>query len=305
MAGQGSIVALAGGVGGGRMADGLVRALPEDRLTVVVNTADDFEHIGLYVSPDLDSVMYAVAGIDNRETGWGIAGETWAFLDALARLGGETWFKLGDRDLATHVIRTHRLRNGDSLSKVTAFLFTALGITHRIVPMSDDPVRTQVVTETGKLAFQDYFVRLRSKPRVLGFEFAGASVAAPSPAAAAALARPGLAAIVFCPSNPFVSIAPILAVPAIGNAVRGRQVPCVAVSPIVGGKAIKGPAMRMMVDLGVESSALGVARHYGKLIDGLVIDEVDARLAIMKSADDKVRLARSTVDFALRLAGRR
>jgi LPPG:FO 2-phospho-L-lactate transferase len=320
MSGAGSIVALAGGVGGGRMAYGLVHALSPERLSVIVNTADDFEHMGLHVSPDLDSVMYAVAALDNPETGWAVVGETWAFMEAVARLGGPTWFNLGDRDLATHVIRTDRLRHGTSLSEITAALQNALGLRHRIAPMTDDSVRTMVLTPEGRLEFQDYFVRRKSEPRVRSFEFVGAAAASPSPPATAALADPGLSAIVFCPSNPFVSIAPILAVPAIGQAVRDRRVPCVAVSPIVGGKAVKGPAMRMMNDLGIEPSALGVARHYGSLIDGIVVDDVDAGLAtaiedlgigvlvtgtIMRTAEDKVRLARSTIEFASRLSVRR
>jgi len=319
MGDTGNIVAFAGGVGGGKLATGLARALAADRLTIVVNTADDFEHLGLHVSPDLDSVMYAMAGMENTETGWGIAGETWSFMEALARLGGETWFRLGDRDLATHVVRTRRLRAGDTLSEITASLYAALGIAHRVVPMSDDAVRTAVVTDTGILDFQDYFVRQQAEPHVRGFEFRGAGAARPAPAVEAALADPSLAAIVVCPSNPFVSVAPILAVPRIGAAVRSRRVPLVAVSPIVGGKAVKGPAMRMMLDLGIESSALGIARHYGELIDGLVIDRVDAALAgpiealgirvhvmdtIMRTAEDKARLADATAEFARTLAVR-
>jgi LPPG:FO 2-phospho-L-lactate transferase len=315
----GGIVAFAGGVGGGRLAAGLARVLAPERLTVVVNTADDFEHLGLHVAPDLDSVMYAMAGFDNAETGWGVAGETWSFMDALGRLGGETWFRLGDRDLATHVVRSRRLRDGDTLSGVTAALFNALGIAHRVVPMTDDPVRTAVLTDDGTLDFQDYFVRRRAEPRVRGFEFRGAAAARAAPAVSAALADPALGALVFCPSNPFVSIAPILAVPAIGAAVRARRVPLVAVSPIVGGKAVKGPAMRMMRDLGLESSVLGIARHYGDLIDGLVIDRIDAALAreiealgirvqvtgtVMHSAEDKARLAAETVAFAHTLVRR-
>jgi LPPG:FO 2-phospho-L-lactate transferase len=320
MGATGNIVAFAGGVGGGKLAAGLARALAPGRLTIVVNTADDFEHLGLHVSPDLDSVMYALAGMDNEETGWGIAGETWSFMDALARLGEETWFRLGDRDLATHIVRTRRLRAGATLSEITAALYAALGIAHRVAPMTDDPVRTAVVTDDGTLDFQDYFVRRRAEPRVRGFEFRGADLARPAPAVEAALADPALAALVLCPSNPFVSIAPILAVPAIGAALRARRVPLVAVSPIVAGKAVKGPAMRMMLDLGIESSALGIARHYGSLVDGLIIDRIDAALAgpieavgtrvrvtdtIMRSADDKARLAGATVEFARTLAIRR
>jgi LPPG:FO 2-phospho-L-lactate transferase len=234
-------------------------------------------------------------------------------MDALGRLGGETWFKLGDRDMATHVLRTRSLRAGATLSEVTRTLLAALGIAHRIVPMSDDPVRTIVLTDEGKLAFQDYFVRRKCEPRVRGFEFPGAGGARPALAVSAALADPNLAAIVFCPSNPFVSIGPILAVPGIETAVRSRRVPLVAVSPIVGGRAVKGPASRMMTDLGIEPTVIGLARHYGDLIDGIVIDEADAASVdgvkalgirthvtrtVMSSGDDKTRLAAETVEFA-------
>jgi LPPG:FO 2-phospho-L-lactate transferase len=300
----GNIVAFAGGVGGGKLAAGLARALAPERLTIVVNTADDFEHLGLHVAPDLDSVMYAMAGMDNAETGWGIAGETWSFMEALARLGGETWFRLGDRDLATHVVRTRRLRAGDTLSEITASLNAALGIAHRVAPMTDDAVRTAVATDTGILDFQDYFVRRRAEPRVRGFEFRGADAARPAPAVEAALADPALAALVFCPSNPFVSIAPILAVPSIGAAIRSRRAPLAAVSPIVGGAAVKGPAARMMRDLGIESSALRVDAALAGSIEaaGMRVLVTDT---IMRTAGDKARLAGETVEFARTLAVRR
>lgn len=311
------IVALAGGVGGAKLADGLARRLAPEDLVVAVNTGDDFEHLGLSVSPDLDTVMYTLAGIANPAQGWGVAGETWQFMDALGRLGGETWFKLGDRDLATHVERTRRLAAGETLSSVTGTLCRALGIAHRIVPMSDRPVRTIVHTDSGRLGFQDYFVRRRCEPAVRSLEFAGASSAVPSPAFAAALSDPRLRAIVVCPSNPFLSIAPILAVPGVRAAVERASCPVVAVSPIIGDAAVKGPAAKILRELGREVSAAAVAREYAGWVDGLVIDERDrdrageveaaglrARVAgtLMTSAADRDRLADTVLAFAATLA---
>ena len=272
------ILALAGGVGGARLADGLA-ALLGPELAVIVNTGDDFEHLGLSVSPDLDTVMYTLAGIANAETGWGIAGESWNFLDQVERLGGPGWFRLGDRDLATHVLRSERLRQGERLTAITADLCRRLGIAAGVLPMCDGPVRTMVETEAGPLAFQDYFVRLRCAPAVTGFAFAGVERAGPSPEFRAALGDAGLAAILVCPSNPFVSIDPILAVPGLEALLRGRGVPIVAVSPIIGGAAVKGPAAKMMQELGLEVSALAVAEHYRGFIDALLIDQADAALA--------------------------
>ncbi|MDE0334950.1 MAG: 2-phospho-L-lactate transferase [Defluviicoccus sp.] len=309
----GTILALAGGVGGAKLARGLADALDPDRLTVAVNTGDDFEHMGLPISPDLDTVMYTLAGRANPETGWGVAGETWSFIEAVGDLGGETWFRLGDRDLATHVLRRRMLDAGKTLSEATDALAAALGIRHRIVPMSDRAVRTVVETDEGTLPFQDYFVRRRCEPRVAAFRFDGIEAAAPSPGLAAVLSDRDLEAVVICPSNPYVSVAPILGIPAVAEFVDARRVPIVAVSPIVGGQAIKGPAAKMMVELGAETSALGIARHYGARIDGLVIDEVDAALApdvealgvavhvaqtVMRSQEDSRALARETLAFA-------
>ncbi len=314
------IVALAGGVGGAKLADGLARVVAPGGLTITVNTGDDFEHLGLHVSPDLDTVMYTLAGRNNPETGWGLAGETWAFMAALERLGGETWFRLGDQDIATHVERTRRLGDGETLSSVTAGLCGRLGIGHRIVPMSDDPVRTMVLTDEGRLPFQDYFVRLRCEPRVTGFEFDGAEAARPSPALSAVMGSGSISAAIICPSNPYVSVGPILAVPEIARWLCARAFPIVAVSPIVGGRAIKGPAAKMMAELGVEVSALAVARHYGGLLDGMVIDVADQALApaieaegprvavtgtIMNSAADRAELAEAVVQFAKTLEARR
>jgi LPPG:FO 2-phospho-L-lactate transferase len=314
------IVALAGGVGGAKLADGLARVVAPGGLTIAVNTGDDFEHLGLHVSPDLDTVMYTLAGRNNTETGWGLAGETWAFMTALERLGGETWFQLGDQDLATHVERTRRLRDGETLSAVTAGLCDRFGIGHPIIPMSDDPVSTMVLTDGGRLAFQDYFVRLRCEPRVTGFEFDGAEAAHPSPALSTVMESGSITAAIICPSNPYVSVGPILAVPDIARWLGAREFPVVAVSPIVGGRALKGPAAKMMAELGVEVSALAVARHHGGLLDGMVVDRTDEALAtaieaegirvavtgtIMNSAATRAALAQDVVSFAKTLEARR
>jgi LPPG:FO 2-phospho-L-lactate transferase len=270
----GNVVGLAGGVGGAKLADGLAQLLRE-RLTVIVNTGDDFTHLGLHISPDLDTVMYTLAGIANPQTGWGIAGETWNFLRHIERLGGPAWFRLGDRDLATHVLRTERLAAGDTHTAVTAALCRALGITATLLPMSDNPVRTIIRSDDGELPFQDYFVRLACAVSVRSIRYDGA----PAARLNAALARLDPAAIVICPSNPYLSVDPILAVPGMRAWLRAQGCPIVAVSPIVGGAAIKGPAAKIMAELGAPASALGIARHYAGLADGLVIDTTDAGLA--------------------------
>lgn len=268
------IVALAGGVGGAKLAAGLARVLPPEDLVIAVNTGDDFEHLGLHVAPDLDTVMYTLAGIANTETGWGRANETWSFMEALEEFGGPTWFRLGDRDLATNVERTRRLRAGDTLSDVTRDLCARLRVRHAVVPMSDDPVRTVVHSDHGAIEFQHYFVRDRCVPRVQRLEYRGAESARPSPALRAALDR--CSGVVFCPSNPYLSIAPILAVPGVRDAIDARAL---AVSPIIAGRAVKGPAAKIMRELGVEPSALAVARHYRGVVRALVIDRTDATLA--------------------------
>jgi LPPG:FO 2-phospho-L-lactate transferase len=269
------IVALAGGVGGARLAVGLAAVLRPERLTVVVNTGDDFEHLGLSICPDLDTVMYTLAGLNNPELGWGRADETWSFMETLEALGGETWFRLGDRDLAVHVLRTAALARGERLSDITRTLTQRLGIDHAVVPMSDDPVRTVVMTNEGELPFQDYFVRRRCEPAVLGFRFEGAG-SADAPDALRAIIGSRVDAVIVCPSNPFVSIAPMLGVAEIRDWLARRSFPVVGVSPIVGGQAVKGPAAKMMRELGVDASAAGVAIHYGSLVDAWVIDERDA-----------------------------
>jgi len=309
------VVALAGGVGGAKLADGLARLLGE-RLCVVVNTGDDFEHFGLPISPDLDTVMYTLGGVANPRTGWGIAGDTWNFMSQIERLGGPAWFRLGDRDLATHIVRARRLAAGDTLSAVTTALCKALGVVAALVPMSDDPVRTMVLTDDGELAFQDYFVRLACAVPIRGLRYRGAEAAALNPA----LAEAKISAIVICPSNPYLSIDPILAVRGMRDWIAGQRVPVLAVSPIVGGAAVKGPAGKIMAELGVPVTAAAVARHYGGLVDALVIDEADAGLkdeieaagvaasvapTIMRGADDRVALARTCLALIREHAGGR
>ena len=272
------VVLLAGGVGGAKLAHGLQAKLG-NRLVVIVNTADDVERHGLLVSPDHDTVMYTLAGIDNREWGWGIAGETFAAAGMLERYGEETWFRLGDRDLATHVVRTARLRRGDRPTQIARDLQHALGVRAVILPMSDQPVRSEVLTDDGWIAFQDYFVRLHQEPEVRDIRFAGIEEATSPPEVDAALEA--AEAIVIAPSNPFVSIRPILAIAGVEaglQTARSRGAPVVAVSGIVGGVALKGPADRMLVSLGHEASALGVARQYTGIADVFVLDRLDEAL---------------------------
>jgi LPPG:FO 2-phospho-L-lactate transferase len=276
------VVCLAGGVGGAKLADGIQRALEPGELTVVVNTGDDLERHSLLVCPDQDTVLYTLAGIADPAQGWGIAGETWQVMSQLARLGEETWFRLGDKDVATHLFRTERLRRGEGLTAVALELCAALGVPSRILPMTDKPVRTRVRTDDGWLDFQDYFVRLRQAPEVREVRFEGADLSSITPEVEEALA--GAEAIVVAPSNPIVSIGPILAVPGIGDAIaaaRARGVRSVGVSGIVGGKALRGPADRMMASLGDEPTALGVARRYASLglLDVFVLDRLDEPLA--------------------------
>lgn len=311
------VVALAGGVGGARLADGLARVLTPQNLTVIVNTGDDFEHLGLTICPDLDTVCYTLAGIANSETGWGRAGETWHALESLAQLGGPDWFRLGDKDIGLHLERTRRLRSGQPLSQVTQAICAALGVNPTVLPMSDDRVSTWVYTDEGNLPFQEYFVHRQCRPQVTGFHFAGIEAAVPAPGIFDAL---NLAqAIIICPSNPWVSVDPILAVPGLRDALETRQAvhcPIVAISPIIGGKTVKGPAAKMYAELGISPSAVSVARHYGKLINGFVLDRVDEDLAeeveklgiptlvtdtLMRTPDDRRRVATEMLSFAMRL----
>jgi LPPG:FO 2-phospho-L-lactate transferase len=273
---DGRVLALSGGIGGAKLALGLSRILPAGKLVVVANTGDDFEHLGLSISPDLDTLMYTLAGIDNSETGWGLRSETWNFMAALDALGGETWFKLGDRDLATHVERTRRLDAGETLSRITDDFCRRLDVRTKVLPMSDDKVRTRLRTAEGWLAFQDYFVRRRCAPAVAELAYQGAAEARPHAEFIAALADPRLRAVVICPSNPFLSIDPILALPGVRAALAACPAPVVAVSPIISGRAVKGPTAKMMTELGLPVTADAVARHYGELIDGYLVDHGDA-----------------------------
>jgi LPPG:FO 2-phospho-L-lactate transferase len=304
------IVALAGGVGGAKLAHGLYRALGPETLTVVVNTADDFDHFGLRVCPDADTVTYTLAGLANPTTGWGVVDDTFETLAMLARYGHDPWFKIGDRDFATHISRTQRLRTGESLTSVIFTMARALGVQARILPMCDAPVATKVVTPEGLLDFQEYFVHRHQEDTVAGVVFEGIEAATVSDGVGEALSA--AEAIVFCPSNPIVSIGPILAVPGVQALLADRRVPRVAVSPIVGGQALRGPADRMLRTLGHEVSAFGVAAIYRDLIDVMVIDEQDAELAprvealgmavlvaptIMRDEADREALARRILEF--------
>ena len=309
------ILALAGGVGGGKLARGLAAVLPPDRLAIVVNTADDFVHFGLHISPDIDSVLYALADRNDPERGWGLAGETWNFMSAMERLNEATWFRVGDQDLATHVLRTRELGAGRSLSDVTELLARRLGIAHGVAPMTDDAVRSIVSSDAGLLDFQEYFVKRQCRPAFHGATFENCANSRPSKIFRDALER--AQAIVITPSNPFVSIDPILSLPGVVEALRQPHRPVIAVSPIIGGEAVKGPLAKMMSELGIEVSATGVARHYGQLVDGWIIDQVDRDLApeiealgcrvkicdtIMRTLDDKARLAQDVVEMAVEMA---
>jgi LPPG:FO 2-phospho-L-lactate transferase len=311
------VLALAGGVGGAKLAAGLQEVLPAGDLSVVVNTADDFDLWGLHICPDLDTVMYTLAKISNPETGWGIAGEPFETLNMLERYGEDTWFRLGDRDLATHVLRTDRLRSGEMLTEVTAGLSGALGVQSAVLPMSDDPVSTVLETPAGCLEFQEYFVRRGQSDEVLGVELRGIEDARPTGAVLAAIS--GADCIVICPSNPVVSVAPILALFGVEEAMASSSAPKVAVSPIIGGRALKGPADRMLASLGHEVSAAGVARMYSGLVDGMVVDTVDederhrieeigmrvlATDSVMHDAGDRARLASETLEFGAGMVAR-
>lgn len=318
---SGSVVALCGGVGGAKLALGLASSAtsPDRRapsLTVIVNTGDDFEHLGLSISPDIDTVLYTLGGVADRERGWGRADETWHFMESVRQLGGESWFQLGDRDLAIHVERTRWLREGGTLERFVARAAAALGIETRIIPMTNDRVRTIVETDEGTLPFQRYFVERRCAPVVQSLRFEGAGRSRPAGGVIPALTDPGVRAIVICPSNPYLSVDPILAVPGIREALEHAAAPVIAVSPIIGGQAVKGPTVKIMAELGVDADTRAIAAHYLGLIDGLVIDEVDAPEAagvdvpvlctrtLMNDLADRERLARDVLAFAGTLTGR-
>jgi LPPG:FO 2-phospho-L-lactate transferase len=311
------IIALSGGVGGAKLALGLARVMPPEELVVIVNTGDDFEHLGLSISPDIDTVAYTLAGIANRDVGWGRQDETWSFMETMEVLGGETWFRLGDRDVALHVERTRRLSNGETLSAITDDVCRRLGIKSRVIPMSDDPVRTRLRTEEGWLDFQEYFVHRRCEPIVHELLFQGAGAAQAHPDFLAALSNPALKAIVICPSNPFISVEPILAIPGVRQAMIDSPAPIIAVSPIIAGQAVKGPTAKMMKELGLDPSAGTVAHRYHDLLDGYVIDHadmsevvsIDARVTLaqtlMRTLEDREALARTVLDAAAVLRRRR
>ncbi|MFM7121938.1 MAG: 2-phospho-L-lactate transferase [Gammaproteobacteria bacterium] len=301
------ILAITGGVGGAKLALGLARCLGPDEVLFAVNTGDDFTHLGLEIMPDLDTLTYTLSGLANPTLGWGRTDETWHFLESLEALGGESWFRLGDRDLALHAHRTALLAAGKSRTDVAALIARALGIAHTLVPMSDDPVRTVVHTPAGPLAFQHYFVRERCAPTVTGFHFEGVLQARPNPRILDWLKT--ATGVVICPSNPFVSVDPLLHLPGLRDALRAAQAPVIAVSPIVGGQAIKGPTAKMMQELAVPATAAQVAAHYGDLLDGFVLDQVDADLhgqlapativaqTVMLTLDDRVALAETVLRF--------
>lgn len=305
------VVLLVGGVGGAKLALGLAEVLPAGSLTIIVNTADDFEHLGLHVSPDLDTVMYTLAGLANPLTGWGVEGDTFRAIEMVGRYGGPTWFRLGDSDLGTNLLRTVMLREGHTLTEITRQLCGALGIQHPILPMTDHTVQTWLDTDQGPLAFQEYFVRERWQPVVHRIRFVGAEEARPSEAVHEALEAASL--IVFGPSNPFLSIDPILALPGVREQIAASDAPCVALSPIIGGEAVKGPAAKLMAELGVDVSPVGIVTHYRDLLDGIILDRVDSELrqpiealnvramaeqTLMETREDKIRLAEKILNWA-------
>jgi len=299
------IVALAGGVGGAKLAHGLAQILKPEDLTIIVNTGDDFEHYGLSISPDLDTVCYTLAGLANPETGWGRVSESWNAFENFSKLGGLSWFRLGDQDLGTHLERTRRLKGGETLSQITRDFCKAWGIQHTVLPMSDQAVRTMVDTDEGELAFQEYFVHRRCEPRVKGFRFDGVDRAEAAPGAKEAIQSADV--VIICPSNPWVSIDPILKIIPI------KDKPVYAVSPIIGGETVKGPAAKMYRELGIEPSAFAVANHYRNLATGFVLDNIDAQLnesvkglnmrtlvtsTLMNSHEDRRQLADEILHFS-------
>lgn len=309
-------VALSGGVGGAKLVVGLNEIVAPEQVCIIANTGDDFEHLGVHISPDLDTLMYSLASLANPDTGWGVKDETWDFMAALKELGADNWFQIGDRDLATHVERTRLLDSGKSLSQVTEALCENLGIATRIVPMTDGQVRTMLQTDDGLLEFQDYFVRQAALPRISEILYEGATFAKGSPAALKALASPDLEAVLLTPSNPYLSIDPILGISDISSVIKSLDVPVIAVSPIVGGQAIKGPAAKIMNELGADVSPVEVARHYQGIIDGMIIDLSDSDCAgqiaemgiavtsaqtVMNSLADKIELARLSINFASKI----
>lgn len=305
------VLALSGGIGGARLALGLQHTLPPGELTVAVNTGDDFEHLGLSISPDIDTVLYTLSGLENPDRGWGRGGDSWHFMAEIERLGGESWFRLGDKELAVHIERTRRLAAGEKLSAITADFARHFGVLSKVLPMTNDLVRTVVITEDeGTLDFQQYFVARRCEPVVKSLACAGAADAQLVPDLRETLADPSLQAIVICPSNPWLSIAPILEIPAWREALRETTVPVIAVSPLINVPAVRGPITRLMSELGLDSSSAPIAQFYDGVIDGFVLDRSEAHVApeigvathvtasTMKTPADRQRLAREILDFA-------
>lgn len=306
------VVALAGGVGGAKLAQGLAASLHPNQLSIIVNTGDDFEYLGLYICPDLDTVTYTLANLANPETGWGIFGDTYNCLESLEKLGDDPWFRLGDHDLATHFFRTRLLQSGERLTTITQKICQRLGIKHLILPMCDTPCRTVVSTVKGEMDFQTYFVRYEWKPKIKGFRWEGLENASPSPEVIASLEDADL--IIFCPSNPFVSIDPILQLPDVKKIIRTKTT--IAVSPIIGGQVVKGPAAKMFRELGIPASALSVAKHYQGLLSGFILDIVDTNLlekvnalgmktismpTVMKGYIERVAVANNVIQFGTHL----
>ena len=304
------VLALSGGIGGAKLALGLQHILAPGALTVAVNTGDDFEHLGLAICPDIDTMLYTLGGVSNTELGWGRDGDSWNFMAEIERLGGDTWFRLGDKDLAVHIERTRRLAAGESLAAITADFARRFSVLSRVVPMSDDLVRTMVVSNEGTLDFQHYFVARRCEPAVTSLAYAGAADALLPAEIEQLLEQPTLEAIIICPSNPWLSIAPFLEIPAWRAALQETTVPVIAVSPLIAGQAVKGPTAKIMSELQLEVSSVTVAQYYDDLIDGFVLDSSDAHLAsqigvathvtgtLMKTTADKQRLAREVLAFA-------
>ena len=297
---------LTGGVGGAKVVLGLVAVRPRDEVVAVVNTGDDFTHFGLRISPDIDTLLYTLSGQSNETLGWGRRDETWNFMAAAKSLGGEDWFNLGDGDLALHVLRTWRLRRGERLSSITARFARSWGVSARILPMSDDVVRTMLMTDEGEMAFQNYFVEHKCRPKVSSLRFDGAHAADAAPGVVQAIAEADT--VIIAPSNPFLSLDPILAVPSIFEALKDTPAPIVAVSPLVGGKAVKGPTSKIMAELGLQPDNTTIAKHYAPLLDGLIIDDRDAPPdtaipfdstdTLMKTLEDRKRVARTALTLA-------
>jgi LPPG:FO 2-phospho-L-lactate transferase len=308
------VVVLTGGVGGAKLVLGLTRVMPTSDITAIVNTGDDFRHLGLWVSPDIDTLLYTLSGQSNQDQGWGREGESWNFMEALRSLDGEDWFALGDGDLALHVLRSRALEAGRSLSEITRDFARSWDIESNILPMSDQPVQTVLTTNEGELPFQRYFVERRCEPGVRAIRFEGASDAEPAPGVVDAIGDSSNRAILIAPSNPYLSVDPILAVPGIRAALSTASVPVVAVTPIIGGAAVKGPTAKLMNELGIEVSPAAIAAHYDGLIDALLVDERDRAISIdvphafadtmMTTLDDRARVASAALDLAATFAKR-